>query len=231
MGGRRRRRRRGGLGGGGEEAVAAERAGGVVVVEPLLEAGAVEEVAAGEAVHHRLRLEPREADAAVGRARAPASPPPEPRRPEPAPEPVRQARAPRRRGRGRGGRRDRRQLVVAVLPRRGRHGEAEEHQRRPHHVRQDGDRHRRVVQQVRHHAVLGRRHARDAHLAGEAGADPMEFRGGSRGGGGGEGFRFGGGVRRGPDCNFGFYGGARWEEVTGDGSGYSGRSRGIYRRF
>jgi hypothetical protein len=42
--------------------VAAQRAGGVVVVEPGL---AVEEVAAGEPVHHGLRLEAAQADPAV----------------------------------------------------------------------------------------------------------------------------------------------------------------------
>jgi hypothetical protein len=48
---------------------AAERARGALVPEPGLEAGAVEEVAAGEPVHHGLRLEPGQAHAAVVVAR------------------------------------------------------------------------------------------------------------------------------------------------------------------
>jgi hypothetical protein len=135
--------------------VAAQRAGGVVVVEPGLKAGAVEEVAAGEPVHHGLRLEAGKAHPAVRGAAAP----PEPRRPEPAPEPVREAgtRGGRRRG-------DRRELVLLALLPRVRHGQAQEHQRGAHQARHDGDRHRRVVQDVGQQAVLGRRHAREPHL-------------------------------------------------------------------
>jgi hypothetical protein len=138
--------------------VAAQRAGGVVVVEPGLQAGAVEEVAAGELVHHGLRLETAQAHPAVRAGVAP----PEPRRPEPAPEPVREAGTRGGGGRGRGS--DRRELVLLALLPRLRHGKAQEHQRRAHQARHDGDRHRRVVQDVGQQAVLGCRHAGEAHL-------------------------------------------------------------------
>lgn len=153
--------------GGGEEAEAAERAGGVVVVQPGLEARAVEEVPAGEPVHHRLRLEPGQAHAAVRRrpraAADPAAAAPEPRWTEPAPKSVSEARP-------RGRDRHHRAVVVVVvvggealpLPR-GRRRQAQEHQRRAHQPRQDRHRHRRVVEDEPHQAVLGRRHARDAH--------------------------------------------------------------------
>lgn len=131
----------------------------MVVVEPGLEAGAVEEVTAGEAVHHGLRLEPDQADAAVGRRRrGAATPPAEARRAEPAPEPLRQA----------GPRRELLLVVVvalAVLPgqQRRRRRQAEEHEHRSKQACQGGDRDHRVEEQVDQEALLGRRHAGDAH--------------------------------------------------------------------
>lgn len=76
----------------GEDGSPTEGACGVLVVEPLFQADLVEEMAAREPVHHRVRLEPGEADAAVGGL---LPPPPEggaePNRPAPAAEPLRQA--------------------------------------------------------------------------------------------------------------------------------------------
>jgi hypothetical protein len=230
----RGRRRHGGVvvaSGGGEEAEAAERAGGVVVVQPGLQAGPVEEVPAGEPVHHRLRLEPGQAHAAI-RAGA-AAPPPEPRRAEPAPEPVREART-----QGRDRRHHLAVVVVLVgggeaLPRR-RRGQAQEHQRRAHQPRQDRDRHRRVVQDEPHQAVLGRRHARDAHPRCPIRQAPSTNSRIPRAG-----LRMDlGGARPGADCNLGVF---RGGEVGGDAGGedWDGSGgfqceevgRAIYRRF
>lgn len=86
----------------GEQVGPAERTRGVMVVEPALQAVTVEEVAAGEAVHHRVPLEPAEADAAVLRVATRIVEPvgrAESDRLDPAPEPVRQGVA-RRAGEG-----------------------------------------------------------------------------------------------------------------------------------
>nr|ACN31098.1 unknown [Zea mays] len=145
---------------GGEGHVgAAERARGALVPEPGLEAGAVEEVAAGEAVHHGPRPEPGQAHAAVVAAAAAVRLARRrrrrqhlvQRRPEGPEEPLRQA-----------GRR-RRQSVPAVVPGRQRGLQVQEHQRRPHQPRQRRDRDHRVVHQVPQQAVPRLRHARDPH--------------------------------------------------------------------
>jgi hypothetical protein len=138
---------------------AAERARGALVPEPGLEAGAVEEVAAGEAVHHGPRPEPGQAHAAVVAAAAAVRLARRrrrrqhlvQRRPEGPEEPLRQSRARRR------------QSVPAVVPGRQRGLQVQEHQRRPHQPRQRRDRDHRVVHQVPQQAVPRLRHARDPH--------------------------------------------------------------------
>jgi hypothetical protein len=94
--------------------VAAQWAGGVIIVEPALQAEAVEEVAAGEHVHHGLRLEAAQAHPTVHVGVAP----PEPRRPlwngSVRPRP----------------RSDCRELVLLALLPRVRHRKAQKHPRR-----------------------------------------------------------------------------------------------------
>lgn len=69
----------------GEDVGPTKGTSGVVVLQPLLQTGRVEEVPAGETAHHRLRLEPAEANPAVGWP--PALPRgPEPKWPAPLPE-------------------------------------------------------------------------------------------------------------------------------------------------
>ena len=132
----------GGDGGDGDVG-AAERAGGALVPEPGLEAAAVEEVPAGEPVHHGRGPEPRQAHAAVvpGRRRAARRRDPrdraEPRRAEE--RPLHPLRGPRPRG------------GHEAVPAAGAVGlpvpEVEEHERRPDQPRQRRQRDHRVVDQ------------------------------------------------------------------------------------
>jgi len=161
---------------------AAERARGALVPEPGLEAGAVEEVAAGEAVHHGLRHEPGQAHAAVVAVRVRRAARrrrrhqhPVQRRPERPQEPVRQAQAqagPRRHEAAPGG------VVPADWQRGGL--EVQEHQRLAHQPRQRRDRDHRVVHQVPQQAVPRLRHARDPHRRPTSSRRRLDLGGGIR---------------------------------------------------
>lgn len=124
----------------------------MVVVEPRLQAGSVEEVSAGEPVHHGLRLEPGETDTAVHEPIGLRTPPPQGRaerdRPGPAAESVGDA--------GLGpplGRRRRRR----------RHAEAEEVEYGAEELLEDGNGDSGVDENEGEHALGWGRQARQPH--------------------------------------------------------------------
>lgn len=112
---------------------------GVVVLEPRLQTSHVEEVPAGELVHHRLRLESAEANPAV-RLPPPLQRGPEPKRPAPPSDALGEAGLRSAPG-------------VHLRRRRRRRAEAEEMERREEEPLQDGDGERDVEEDQSEHAL------------------------------------------------------------------------------